>query len=67
MATKSDPHWMEKAFANAHGQLRRATHTKAGQKISARKLSRESKSGSTKMKRRANLVRIAERSNHKRG
>lgn len=63
MADKPDGHWMEKAFANAHGQLRKSTGTKAGKDISSRKLNRAAKSGNVKTKRRAVLARTARKIN----
>jgi hypothetical protein len=66
-ADKSDAHWMEKAFANAHHQLRRKTHTKPGQNISARALKRESGAKSLKTRRQANLAMTARKMNARRG
>lgn len=53
-----DDHWMEKAFANSHGQFKAKAH-KAGMST-AKFASKEAKSSSasTKTKRQANLARI---------
>jgi hypothetical protein len=48
-------HWMAKAFANAHGQLHKATGTKKGEKIPRSKLEAEVKKGGVNAKR-AQLV-----------
>jgi hypothetical protein len=48
MATK---HWMAKAFANSHGQLHRALHVKAGEKIPRSKLEEAVKMGGVNARR----------------
>lgn len=65
MATK-DGHWMEKAFANSHGQLRKSTGAKAGQKISPRKLERAEHSSNSRTRKRAVLAETARKVNRKR-
>jgi hypothetical protein len=68
MATKRDDgHWMERAFANAHGQLRRKTRTKTGRNISKRSLNRAAHSRNLKTKRQGVLARTARRINERRG
>lgn len=56
-------HWMAAAFANAHNQLRRKTHTRAGHAISRTELSRKAHSRNLKTKRQAVLARTARRIN----
>lgn len=58
---KSDPDWMEKAFANAHGQLRAKTHTAAGQDISMKAIHGEERSKDLKTRREAQLAEEARR------
>jgi hypothetical protein len=48
-------HWEAAAFANAHGQLRKATHTPAGKNISRSALHDAVKKGGKEAKR-AQLV-----------
>lgn len=48
-------HWMAEAFANAHGQLRKSTHTAKGKSISREALHSAVKKGGTEAKR-AQLV-----------
>jgi hypothetical protein len=48
-------HWMAKAFANAHGQLRKSTHTAKGKNISREALHGAVKKGGLEAKR-AQLV-----------
>jgi len=62
MAAGSNAHWMEKAFANAHGQFKAKAHS-AGKSVKE-EAEHPGKNASTKTKRQANLVKIAERSNH---
>ena len=59
---KADGHWMEKAFSNSHGQLHKELGVKAGEKIPAKKLDKAEHSKSGLERKRANLVKIAERS-----
>lgn len=58
MASGDNAHWMEKAFANSHGQFK-AKAKKAGMSTGAF-AAKESKdpSASTKTKRQANLARL---------
>ncbi len=65
MAKDKDPKWMEKAFANAHGQLRKKTGTKAGKNISSKALSKAAKSSNPKTRKQANLAKIAKKANKK--
>jgi hypothetical protein len=72
MATgkRDNSHWMERAFANAHGQLRKSTRTKSGRKISRTSLSRAAHSSNPRTKKRAVLARTAREVNarrHRRG
>lgn len=67
MATKSDGHWMERAFANSHGQLRKKTRTKNGRNISKRELNRKANSKNPRTKKQAVLARTARRINEGRG
>jgi hypothetical protein len=53
---ESDPHWMEKAFANSHGQFK-AKAKKAG-KSTAEMAASPGKGASTKKKRQANLAKL---------
>ena len=62
MAKGSDPHWMEKAFANSHGQFK-AKAKKAG--MSTQAYAAKPHSGQTA--KQANLVRTAAKINHARG
>ena len=48
-------HWMAEAFANAHGQLHKATGTAKGKKIPMSKLKEEVRKGGVNAKR-AQLV-----------
>jgi hypothetical protein len=48
-------HWMKAAFANAHGQLRKKTHTAAGKNISSEALHAAVKKGGKEAKQ-AQLV-----------
>src|SRR6185437_7133193 len=64
---KADGHWMEKAFANSHGQLHKELHVPAGKKIPAKKLNEAEHARSGLERKRANLVKIAERSHHASG
>lgn len=48
-------HWMAQAFANAHGQLRKATHTAKGENISRESLHAAVKKGGKEAKQ-AQLV-----------
>lgn len=61
---KADGHWMEKAFANSHGQLHKELGVPKGEKIPAKKLDKAEHSKSGLERKRANLVKIAERSHH---
>jgi len=56
--------WMQEAFKNAHGQLRRKAHAKAGQPIAAGKLEKLTHSESTKTKRQAVLAETARKARH---
>jgi hypothetical protein len=62
MAQGSNAHWMEKAFANSHGQFK--AKAKAKGETTAELAAHPGKNASTKTKRQANLARIAERSRH---
>jgi hypothetical protein len=54
---KKDGHWMEKAFANSHGQFK-AKAKKAGMSTGAfASKEAKSKTASTKTKRQANLAK----------
>lgn len=55
--------WMAKAFANAHGQLRKKLGAKKGQPIAAGKLAKATHSSSTKTKRQAVLAETARKVN----
>ena len=59
-----DGHWMEKAFANSHGQFK-AKAKKAGMSTSA--FAQKEKGAGGKTGKQANLVRIAAKANHSRG
>jgi len=59
---KADGHWMEKAFSNSHGQLHKELGVPKGEKIPAKKLDKAEHSKSGLERKRANLVKIAERS-----
>lgn len=68
MATKKnrdDEHWMERAFAHSHGQLRKKTRTKSGRNISKRAFNRSAHSRNLKTKRQAVLARIARKINER--
>ena len=61
MAQGSNAHWMEKAFANSHGQFK-AKAKKAGMSTGAYARKEKSDPGaSTKTKRQANLALIGQR------
>lgn len=62
MSKGSDPHWMEKAFANSHGQFK-AKAKKAGMSTEAY----AEKPHSGKTAKQANLVKTAAKVNHSRG
>lgn len=66
MAAAKDGHWMEKAFANSHGQLRKKTGTKSGSKISERKLEKATHSRSGKTRKQAQLAETARKINSRR-
>lgn len=61
----NDPHWMEKAFGNAHGQLHKSLGVPSEQKIPAKKLAAAKNSSSPLERKRANLAAIARRVNSK--
>lgn len=52
----SDPHWMEKAFANSHGQFKAKAHA-AGKSV-AEMSEHPGANASTKTKRQANLAKL---------
>lgn len=56
---KTDGHWMEKAFANSHGQFR-AKAKKAGKSVAAEAaaVTKPGSHASTKTKRQANLAKL---------
>lgn len=57
-------HWMEKAFANAHGQFKaKAKKAKMGTEAYANKVTAPGSDASTKTKRQANLAKIARKVN----
>ena len=56
-----DEHWMEKAFANSHGQFKAKAH--AAGKSTKSMAAHPGAGASTKTKRQANLVRVAEKAN----
>ena len=60
MAKKSNPHWMEEAFARNPGKLHRELGVKEGEKIPARKLDKArttaNKTGNSTLKRELNLA-----------
>lgn len=58
----NDPHWMEKAFSNSHGQFKAKAH-KAG--MSTEAYARKPHTGKTA--KQANLVKVAAKANHARG
>lgn len=62
MAKGNDPHWMEKAFANSHGQFK-AKAKAAGKSTEA--FANATHKGKTA--RQANLVKTAAKINHARG
>ena len=49
-------HWMQKAFANAHGQFK--AKAKAAGKSTAEMAAHPGKNASTKTKRQANLAKL---------
>jgi hypothetical protein len=53
--------WMQEAFKNARGQLRRKTGAKPGQPIAASKLEKATHARSLKTKRQAVLAQTARR------
>jgi hypothetical protein len=55
--------WMAKAFAGAHGQLRKKLGAKKGQPIAAGKLAKATHSRSTTTKRQAVLAETARKAN----
>jgi hypothetical protein len=55
--------WMQDAFKNARGQLRKKLGAKAGKPIAAGKLEKATRSDSTKTKRQAVLAQTARRVN----
>jgi hypothetical protein len=55
--------WMQKAFANAKGQLRKKAHAKAGKPIASGTLNKLAHSSNTKTKRQAVLARTARKVN----
>jgi hypothetical protein len=63
MAEKKDSHWMEKAFENAHGQLRKTTGAKPGEPIPAKKLAKAEHSSNPTTKKRAVLAETARKVN----
>lgn len=63
MATGDNAHWMEKAFANSHGQFKAKAKAKGE---STKELAANPGAGaSTKTKRQAALVRTAAKINSK--
>lgn len=62
MAKGDNAHWMEEAFSNSHGQFKAKAHKKG--KSTEEMAAHPGKNASTKTKRQANLVRIAEKSHH---
>ena len=56
MAKGDNAHWMEKAFANSHGQFK--AKAKAAGKSTAAMANDPGESASTKTKRQANLAKI---------
>ena len=56
MARDDNSRWMEKAFANSHGQFKAKAH--AAGKSTAEMASHPGKGASTKTKRQANLAKI---------
>lgn len=62
MARDSNAHWMEEAFSNSHGQFKSKAHSEG--KSTKEMAAHPGKNASTKTKRQANLVRIAEKSHH---
>jgi len=60
MAGKKDGHWMEEAFKNSSGQLRKKAGVKKGEKLTESKADKleNAKGASTKTKRQANLAKI---------
>lgn len=64
---KSDPNWMEKAFANSHGQFK-AKAKRAGKSTSAyaNAVTKKGSKASTKTKRQANLAKTAAKVNRRR-
>ncbi len=66
MAKQEDDHWMEKAFANSHGQLRKKTGAKKGKDISAKRLHAAAHSKDPKTRKEAVLAETARKINAKR-
>lgn len=60
----NDPHWMEKAFANSHGQFK-AKAKKAG--MSTKAFANKEKGAGGKTGKQANLALQGMKANHKRG
>jgi hypothetical protein len=56
MSKGSNGHWMEKAFANSHGQFK--AKAKAAGKSTAEMAADPGEGASTKTKRQANLAKI---------
>ena len=56
MPKDANNHWMEKAFANSHGQFK--AKAKAAGKSTAAMAANPGKNASTKTKRQANLAKI---------
>lgn len=56
MARGDNAHWMEKAFANSHGQFK--AKAKAAGKTTAEMAANPGKNASTKTKRQANLAKL---------
>ena len=56
MAKGDNAHWMEKAFANSHGQFK--AKAKAKGESTAELAANPGKNASTKTKRQANLAKI---------
>ena len=56
MAQGSNAHWMEKAFANSHGQFK--AKAKAAGKSTAQMAAHPGAGASTKTKRQANLAKL---------
>lgn len=56
MAAGDNAHWMEKAFANSHGQFKAKAHR--ADKSTAEMAAHPGKNASTKTKRQANLAKL---------